>query len=455
MGGKRNLVLGRCAALLFLCGALASLPTNLILGADSLPWAVDVLALVSAAITWVIPWHRIHRHWLHVLGATATAEVVLVVVVHAEHAIVFEWYFVLTATFAAFAFRRRREAVAQVGITVIGMICAAVYAAPVEPDALANAIVGVPTVCVAAGVVIWLRENLERRERTDPLTELANRRALMEALEEVFDQRQVRLLVLFDLDGFKRYNDRLGHAAGDELLSRLGARLNAAVDGHGYAFRLGGDELCVLLDDDTVLPACELALRADGVGASHGLAWLPAEADTPSAALSLADDRMYAVKRASQRGPVRAVYGVSVARRRRRRGRLVAAPEPADPPAPLQPLQPDRVRRGRLPRRRGLDLRGGGRAVHRHLADRQLRVLELAEPGAHGHLARQPDRLRALEQIGREDLGRTASGSRASRPRWRTSAACRAPRSRPTAGQPRRTRKGDGGGEQGNQGSHG
>ena len=113
---------------------------------------------------------------------------------------------------------------------------------------------GIPTVCVAAGVVIWLRENLERRERTDPLTGLCNRRALMEALEEVFDQRQTRLLVLFDLDGFKRYNDRLGHAAGDELLSRLGGRLNDAVAGHGSAFRLGGDELCVLLDDDGRCP---------------------------------------------------------------------------------------------------------------------------------------------------------------------------------------------------------
>ncbi len=303
MAAKRNQMLGRCAALLFLCGAFASLPTNLILAAESLPWAVDLLALVSAVITWFIPWQRIHRRWLHVLVAVASAEVVLVVVVHAEHAMVFEWYFVLTAVYAAFAFRVRREAVAQIGITVFGMVCAAVYASPVEPDALANAIVGIPTVCVAAGVVVWLRENLEHRERTDSLTNLCNRRALMEELEDIFDQRQVRLLVLFDLDGFKAYNDRLGHAAGDTLLARLGGRLNAAVQGSGGAYRLGGDELCVLLPDDTALAACDAALREDGIGASHGVAWLPREADTPSAALRLADDRMYAAKRAARDTP--------------------------------------------------------------------------------------------------------------------------------------------------------
>ena len=303
MGAKRNLVLGRCAAVLFLCGAVASLPTNAILGATREAWLVDALALVSAGICLLIPWQNIDRRWLHVLVAIATAEVVLAVVVHGEHAVVFMWYFVLVAVFAAYAFRRRAEVAAQLGICVVGMVSSALYASALEPDAVANAIVGIPTVVVAGGVVVWLRENLERRERTDPLTDLNNRRALMEALEDVFAGNAERLLVLFDLDGFKRYNDRLGHAAGDELLVTLGKRLTAAVDGHGEAFRLGGDELCVLLRDGEALPACEEALRADGIGASHGTAWLPREADTPSTALSLADGRMYAAKRAGRDVP--------------------------------------------------------------------------------------------------------------------------------------------------------
>jgi GGDEF domain-containing protein len=303
MGGKRNLVLGRCAALLFLCGAAASLPTNAILGADAGAYWVNLLALLSAITCLVIPWHRIDRRWLHVLVVVATAEVVVAVIIHARHAIVFMWYFVLVAVFAAYAFRRRAEAALHIASCALGMVVTAAYAHALEPDAIANAIVGIPTVCVAAGVVVWLRENLERRERTDPLTGLANRRALMEELEQALGDRSERTLVLFDLDGFKRYNDRLGHAAGDALLEVLGAQLTAAVAGRGEAFRLGGDELCVLLKDPAALPDCDAALRGDGISASHGEAWLPHEADTPSGALSLADSRMYAAKRAATEVP--------------------------------------------------------------------------------------------------------------------------------------------------------
>jgi GGDEF domain-containing protein len=303
MGGTRNRVLGRCAALLFLCGATASLPTNALIGADSGAYAVDALALVSAIITLLIPWQRIDRRWLHLLVVVATAEVVLAVVVHARHAIVFMWYFVLVAVFAAYAFRRRSEVAFHLAACTLGMVSTAIYASSLEPDALANAIVGIPTVLVAAGVVVWLRENLERRERTDVLTGLGNRRALMEALEELIESRSTRLLVLFDLDGFKRYNDRLGHAAGDALLAELGANLNAAVAGRGEAFRLGGDELCVLLTVPDALADCEAALCGDGISASHGVARLPDEADTASGALSLADTRMYAAKRSARDVP--------------------------------------------------------------------------------------------------------------------------------------------------------
>ena len=53
--------------------------------------------------------------------------------------------------------------------------------------------------------------------------------------------------MLFDLDGFKAYNDTFGHGAGDALLARLGGKLDQAVSPHGSAYRLGGDEFCVLL----------------------------------------------------------------------------------------------------------------------------------------------------------------------------------------------------------------
>lgn len=307
MGGKRNLALGRCAALLFLCGAIASLPANALLerpepGA-AVYW-VDALALLSACICILVPWQHVHRRWIDVLVLAATAEVILAVLVHGQHSRVFQWYFVLVAIFSAYAFRRRTAVCGQLAACALGMVATAVYARRAgDIDAIAGAIVSVPTLLVAAGVVVWLRENLERRERTDPLTGLANRRALMEALDEVVEGRRTRLLLLFDLDGFKRYNDRLGHAAGDALLTRLGARLIHAVSGSGEAFRLGGDEFCVLLEDASALADCEAALSEDGISASHGTAWLPLEAATMSGALSLADDRMYAAKRAARELP--------------------------------------------------------------------------------------------------------------------------------------------------------
>ena len=140
---------------------------------------------------------------------------------------------------------------------------------------------------------------------TDPLTGLGNRRALMEELTHVLERRDSRLLALFDLDGFKSYNDGFGHPAGDALLVRLGTKLSAAVEPDGRAFRLGGDEFCILAALDRtpcadMLAAASRALCEDGeafvITSSHGAAILPREADNASEALRLVDRRMYAEK---------------------------------------------------------------------------------------------------------------------------------------------------------------
>ena len=54
------------------------------------------------------------------------------------------------------------------------------------------------------------------------------------------------VLAMFDLDGFKAYNDTYGHATGDALLKRLGDKLAATMAGRGMSYRMGGDEFCVL-----------------------------------------------------------------------------------------------------------------------------------------------------------------------------------------------------------------
>lgn len=142
----------------------------------------------------------------------------------------------------------------------------------------------------------------------DPLTGLGNRRSLLADLEGRLTEAtpdQPLLLTLFDLDGFKTYNDTFGHPAGDSLLTRLAKRLEVEVAGRASAYRVGGDEFCVLslpgsTDRDAIplLAAEALAERGEGfsVTASHGSVLLPAEAGTPTDALRIADRRMYARK---------------------------------------------------------------------------------------------------------------------------------------------------------------
>ena len=173
---------------------------------------------------------------------------------------------------------------------------------------------------VALGLRAWLthRENItllrqSRQEALeDGLTGLANRRRLMLDLARALrgGVEEPATLVFFDLDGFKAYNDNFGHGAGDTLLARLAAALSGSVAGVGTAYRLGGDEFCVLFGadvtrEDDVVARATAALVEIGEGfsitSSYGLVSLPREASTPSTALQLADDRMYGHK-SSQRG---------------------------------------------------------------------------------------------------------------------------------------------------------
>jgi diguanylate cyclase (GGDEF)-like protein len=141
---------------------------------------------------------------------------------------------------------------------------------------------------------------------TDEPTGLGNRRRLLGDLEQAIAEgtdHSPSALAMFDLDGFKAYNDTHGHPAGDALLARLGARLGATFAGSGAAYRLGGDEFCVLLHRSPAeleqgLTAALAALTEEGadVRPSFGFALLPREARDPSSALRMVDQRMYSQK---------------------------------------------------------------------------------------------------------------------------------------------------------------
>jgi two-component system cell cycle response regulator len=169
-------------------------------------------------------------------------------------------------------------------------------------------------IAVTVRMAVSFAENLHmlahtrRAAFTDSLTGLANRRRLMEDLGDELENGSgggPRVLVLFDLDGFKQYNDSYGHPAGDELLARLGRNLAEAIRPYGRAYRLGGDEFCALLSirapgPDAIVASASAALSERGEGfaiaSSYGMVTLPQEAADAASALLMADRRMYAQK---------------------------------------------------------------------------------------------------------------------------------------------------------------
>jgi len=161
--------------------------------------------------------------------------------------------------------------------------------------------------------ILTFRENSSIAARiqvlsvTDPLTHLWNRRKLLTDLESAIRSGadHPHVLVLYDLNGFKRFNDLFGHPAGDALLARIAAKLADAVGSAGACYRLGGDEFCVLarLPEaglEAFLDATAMALGEVGDGfevtTAFGCAFIPEEARDPDGAMHIADQRLYARK---------------------------------------------------------------------------------------------------------------------------------------------------------------
>ena len=109
------------------------------------------------------------------------------------------------------------------------------------------------------------RRELQRFASTDPLPSLPNRRSFMEAMARSIsrstnDPNRSLSLAIFDIDHFKRINDRFGHPAGDEVIKEVGARALAALRKRDLVCRIGGEEFAVILpqaDLETARIACE------------------------------------------------------------------------------------------------------------------------------------------------------------------------------------------------------
>ena len=227
------------------------------------------------------------------------------------------WLSVPAALLAAALAATAPGAVFGAGGVVAAALAALVWGhvSPLPPAAPALI---APAASVAVLLSLRLRLERDRDELrgvalTDPLTGVANRRLLL-AHADYEIARHVReghsfALVMLDLDGFKRLNDRFGHAAGDEILCDVGAALSDALRRQDTVARLGGDEFCVLAPETDRSHVGTLAARikhavasatagVERLGVSVGIAVFPDDGETVAELMEAADQRVLESKRA-------------------------------------------------------------------------------------------------------------------------------------------------------------
>ncbi len=157
------------------------------------------------------------------------------------------------------------------------------------------------------------KENYKNLSITDPLTKLYNQRYLYEYLNEILSKEIDTFSLLFcDLDHFKRINDTVGHKSGDLILIEIANIIKQTINLKGLAFRYGGEEMVVILENMNSFKAYEVAeeIRKSissskyikriysnfPVTISIGISSYPTDAENIDAIIEKADKAMYYVK---------------------------------------------------------------------------------------------------------------------------------------------------------------
>jgi diguanylate cyclase (GGDEF)-like protein len=164
-------------------------------------------------------------------------------------------------------------------------------------------------------------EELRKLATRDPLTSCLNRRALMEMLDELFadarDKGRPLCCIMTDIDHFKAFNDRHGHAVGDEVLKAVSRVFSGALRDFDLLGRYGGEEFCIVLPDVTLEQACAVAERLRSeieqsagasvrttrglkITSSFGVSCYTAHIFDPAELIDLADKALYAAKKAGR-----------------------------------------------------------------------------------------------------------------------------------------------------------
>lgn len=173
-----------------------------------------------------------------------------------------------------------------------------------EVQAVRVLVLAVVTHLVTLDVALGVVDRTAARQ--DPLTGAFNRRHLEEflsrQLSRSLSQHRPLAVLLLDLDGFKEFNDRQGHLAGDRALAEVAAGLAGRLRSTDLVARYGGDEFVVVLPDATGEEARRVAWDLVGVGPqglrfSVGIACLSEKCSTVNSLLEAADEALLRAKR--------------------------------------------------------------------------------------------------------------------------------------------------------------
>jgi len=316
-----EVVKSRILAALFASGATLALLTLLLPHAKDAN-TIGLLATIVVAYLVAVGLHvraaKVQSKTLRIALAWGTVLVTSVAYCSGEAPSPLVFFYLWVFLFSAYFFTAREMAVQ---IVFVGVLYLALLLARGPTGGVpAWWLVGMGTLTVAALLVRQMRERLRLliaslydAARTDPLTELTNRRGFRERLDLELERARrggMKLTVLVgDLDHFKEVNDRCGHQVGDGALRRAARVLSGEKRGFDGLARVGGEEFALALPDTDAHEGFLLAERirdklsdefaADSVALtiSFGVATFPDHGATPAALLQRADEALYGAKR--------------------------------------------------------------------------------------------------------------------------------------------------------------
>jgi diguanylate cyclase (GGDEF)-like protein len=310
----------KAGALLYAFGATLISLEIWVIPAPALPdriWWVPVVLVPILVLLAIVMWrapHRLPVLWWPSIAVLAVGVILFLSLVSHDPSASSQLAFCWPVLFASY--HLRVGAARVVGVLVVAAeitLCVTIDPAPVVVEDA----VGVSVILVALMVVlVHARERADLAIRAlrhdaehDAVTGLLSRRSFDADIDRVADET-VSLIVV-DIDDFKSVNDSFGHSVGDAVLRVVAACLEANGREHDSAYRLGGDELAVLLrgcPGDAALRRAEeirvavqaaAALRAR-VTVSLGVANFPDHARHAVDLLAIADAAMYAAKSAGR-----------------------------------------------------------------------------------------------------------------------------------------------------------